>query len=71
MDTRHLFDEISEWDVVSWVAMIEGYAKNGHDSEALEVFDEMQHVVYWNPIWSPLYVCKMQEYRECASSVRW
>eukprot|EP01018_Ginkgo_biloba_P020817 Gb_00206 [translate_table: standard] len=40
---RQLFDKMSVRDVVSWNAMIVGYAQNGHASEALALFKEMQH----------------------------
>eukprot|EP01018_Ginkgo_biloba_P020813 Gb_00194 [translate_table: standard] len=39
---RHLFDKMSERNVVSWNAMITGYAQTGHSSEALELFNQMQ-----------------------------
>eukprot|EP01018_Ginkgo_biloba_P019231 Gb_39402 [translate_table: standard] len=39
---RQLFDKMSERNVVSWSAMIAGYAQNGHASEALKLFNQMQ-----------------------------
>ncbi|KAG5584034.1 hypothetical protein H5410_044468 [Solanum commersonii] len=39
---REVFDEMVEKDVVSWSAMIQGYAVNGLPKEALEVFYRMQ-----------------------------
>eukprot|EP01018_Ginkgo_biloba_P039144 Gb_08834 [translate_table: standard] len=39
---REVFDRMSKRNVVSWSAMIAGYAQNGHGSEALAVFNEMQ-----------------------------
>ncbi|KAK4730733.1 hypothetical protein R3W88_023721 [Solanum pinnatisectum] len=39
---REVFDEMVEKDVVSWSAMIQGYAVNGLPKEALEVFYMMQ-----------------------------
>eukprot|EP01018_Ginkgo_biloba_P034138 Gb_28038 [translate_table: standard] len=39
---RELFDKMSKRDVVSWNAMIAGYAQNGHPNEALTLFNEMQ-----------------------------
>ncbi|XP_015086175.1 putative pentatricopeptide repeat-containing protein At3g08820 [Solanum pennellii] len=39
---REVFDEMVEKDVVSWSAMIQGYAVNGLPKEALEVFYTMQ-----------------------------
>jgi pentatricopeptide repeat protein len=40
---RQLFDKIPERNVISWNAMIAGYAQNGHAREALVLFHEMQH----------------------------
>eukprot|EP01018_Ginkgo_biloba_P030408 Gb_26155 [translate_table: standard] len=37
-----VFDEMSQRNVVSWTAMIAGYAQNGLANEALKVFREMQ-----------------------------
>eukprot|EP01018_Ginkgo_biloba_P012519 Gb_27057 [translate_table: standard] len=37
-----LFDRMSKRNVVSWNAMIAGYAQNGHANEALTVFNQMQ-----------------------------
>ncbi|XP_057850679.1 pentatricopeptide repeat-containing protein At1g56690, mitochondrial [Cryptomeria japonica] len=37
-----LFDKMSQRDVVSWTAMIAGYAQNGFVEEALETFKQMQ-----------------------------
>eukprot|EP01018_Ginkgo_biloba_P037418 Gb_09410 [translate_table: standard] len=39
---RHLFDTMSRRDVVSWNAMIAGYAQNGYTYEALTLFHQMQ-----------------------------
>ncbi|KAJ8532713.1 hypothetical protein K7X08_015602 [Anisodus acutangulus] len=39
---REVFDEMVEKDVVSWSAMIQGYASNGLPKEALELFYVMQ-----------------------------
>eukprot|EP01018_Ginkgo_biloba_P023373 Gb_39406 [translate_table: standard] len=39
---RQLFDKISKRDVVAWSAMIAGYGRNGHASEVLTLFSEMQ-----------------------------
>eukprot|EP01018_Ginkgo_biloba_P018849 Gb_21580 [translate_table: standard] len=43
IDFAHqLFDTMPSRDVVSWSAMIAGYAQNGHASEALALFNKMQ-----------------------------
>eukprot|EP01018_Ginkgo_biloba_P036696 Gb_40437 [translate_table: standard] len=39
---RQLFDKMPVRDVVSWNAMIVGYAQNGHSNEALALFNQMQ-----------------------------
>ncbi|XP_057873711.1 pentatricopeptide repeat-containing protein At3g24000, mitochondrial [Cryptomeria japonica] len=39
---RELFDKMLERDVVSWTAMIAGYAQNGFNEKALETFKQMQ-----------------------------
>ncbi|XP_057823021.2 pentatricopeptide repeat-containing protein At1g11290, chloroplastic [Cryptomeria japonica] len=39
---RHLFDKMGNKDVVSWNAMIAGYAQNGCASEALLLFHQLQ-----------------------------
>eukprot|EP01018_Ginkgo_biloba_P006956 Gb_01592 [translate_table: standard] len=41
-DARRVFDRMSRRSVVSWTAMIAGYAQNGHAEEALELFNRMQ-----------------------------
>eukprot|EP01018_Ginkgo_biloba_P029665 Gb_20774 [translate_table: standard] len=41
-DARKVFDKMSTRDVVSWSAMIAGYAHNGRASEALTLFHQMQ-----------------------------
>eukprot|EP01018_Ginkgo_biloba_P034602 Gb_21765 [translate_table: standard] len=38
---RHVFDKISETDVISWTTMIVGYAMHGHGKDALTLFDKM------------------------------
>eukprot|EP01018_Ginkgo_biloba_P003052 Gb_20350 [translate_table: standard] len=42
-DARHVFDKMTERNVVSWSAMIAGYAQTGEGNEALELFNRMQH----------------------------
>jgi pentatricopeptide repeat protein len=39
---RRFFDRMSVRDVVSWTAMIAGYAQSGHPNEAWMLFNEMQ-----------------------------
>eukprot|EP01018_Ginkgo_biloba_P005831 Gb_35190 [translate_table: standard] len=41
-NARHVFDKMSERNVVSWTAMIAGYAQNGYANEALTLFQQMQ-----------------------------
>ncbi|XP_024543788.1 pentatricopeptide repeat-containing protein At3g09040, mitochondrial-like [Selaginella moellendorffii] len=41
-DARRVFDRITQRTVVSWTAMIQGYAELGHGELALDLFDEMQ-----------------------------
>eukprot|EP01018_Ginkgo_biloba_P003474 Gb_25271 [translate_table: standard] len=40
-DARQVFDKMSFRDLVSWSAMIAGYAQNGHATEALALFRQM------------------------------
>eukprot|EP01018_Ginkgo_biloba_P034182 Gb_33062 [translate_table: standard] len=47
---RQLFDKTSKRDVVSWTAMLAGYAQNGHASEALTLFHQM-HLENAKPNW--------------------
>eukprot|EP01018_Ginkgo_biloba_P029816 Gb_16032 [translate_table: standard] len=42
-EARHLFDKMPRRNVVSWTAMIEGYAHKGKCQEALELFRHMQN----------------------------
>ncbi|XP_020236898.1 putative pentatricopeptide repeat-containing protein At3g11460, mitochondrial [Cajanus cajan] len=39
---RHVFDEMSVKDLITWNAMISGYAQNGHARSVLEVYSEMK-----------------------------
>ncbi|KAI3675649.1 hypothetical protein L1987_85241 [Smallanthus sonchifolius] len=39
---RQVFDEMPERSVVSWTALLSGYARNGYDEEALKVFVGMR-----------------------------
>ncbi|OMO50652.1 hypothetical protein CCACVL1_30327 [Corchorus capsularis] len=39
---RHTFDRMPEKDIVTWSAMIQGYASNGFPQEALDLFFRMQ-----------------------------
>eukprot|EP01018_Ginkgo_biloba_P000403 Gb_07442 [translate_table: standard] len=41
-DSRQVFDKMIIRDVVSWNVMIVGCAQNGHDKEALKLFEQMQ-----------------------------
>eukprot|EP01018_Ginkgo_biloba_P015477 Gb_20634 [translate_table: standard] len=41
-DARQVFEKMSERNVVSWTAMITGYAQNGHGEEAFKLFSQMQ-----------------------------
>eukprot|EP01018_Ginkgo_biloba_P015176 Gb_08049 [translate_table: standard] len=43
-DAHHVFDKMSERDVVSWNAMITGYAQIGQSGDALKLFCQMQQV---------------------------
>lgn len=41
-DARKLFYTMAKKDVVSWNAMISGYAQHGHGERAIKLFDEMR-----------------------------
>eukprot|EP01018_Ginkgo_biloba_P029187 Gb_18176 [translate_table: standard] len=41
VDARQVFDQMPQRDLVSWNAMISGYAQNGHGDEALNFFLQM------------------------------
>jgi pentatricopeptide repeat protein len=40
-DARHVFDKMSERNIVSWTAMIAGYAQHRQSHEAIELYREM------------------------------
>ncbi|MCO5611735.1 hypothetical protein L7F22_065993 [Adiantum nelumboides] len=40
---RRVLDKLPSWDVVSWNALIVGYAQEGHTKQTLKFFEEMQH----------------------------
>ncbi|XP_050369458.1 pentatricopeptide repeat-containing protein At2g27610 isoform X1 [Argentina anserina] len=42
VEGRRVFDEMRERNVVTWTSLISGYAKNGWNEEALELFMGMQ-----------------------------
>jgi pentatricopeptide repeat protein len=54
VEAHEIFDELPKQDVVSWTALIGGYAEHGHHAEGLSCFQEMQlkgispDVVSWN-----------------------
>ncbi|KAM1310045.1 hypothetical protein PS2_006679 [Malus domestica] len=41
-DGRRVFDEMGDRNVVSWTSLVAGYARNGLNDRALELFSEMQ-----------------------------
>eukprot|EP01018_Ginkgo_biloba_P008465 Gb_26313 [translate_table: standard] len=43
-DARNVFDNMLKQDVVLWNAMIVGYATHGCGKEALQLFEQMQHL---------------------------
>eukprot|EP01018_Ginkgo_biloba_P019270 Gb_14391 [translate_table: standard] len=51
-NARKVFDKMPERNVVSWNAMISGYAHNGYAGEALKLFQSMpeRNVISWNAI---------------------
>lgn len=42
MEAKEVFDDLEMRDVVSWTALITGYAQHGHGHQALACFKEMQ-----------------------------
>lgn len=51
-DARHLFDEMSERNIVSWNVMLNGYSKAGLVDQARELFERIptKDVVSWGTI---------------------
>eukprot|EP01018_Ginkgo_biloba_P032088 Gb_22772 [translate_table: standard] len=49
---RHVFDKIPQRDMISWIAVISGYAQNGHINEAQKLFWKMpeRNVVSWTTV---------------------
>ncbi|XP_057812661.2 pentatricopeptide repeat-containing protein At4g02750 [Cryptomeria japonica] len=43
MDAHRFFEKMPQQNAVSWNVMIVGFAQNGHGSEALRLFELMQH----------------------------
>jgi pentatricopeptide repeat protein len=41
-NAQHLFDKMSQRDVVSWTLIITGYAMHGRSKDALKLFEQMQ-----------------------------
>ena len=41
-ESRDVFDEIIDQDIVSWTALIAGYAEHGYDEEALNTLEAMR-----------------------------
>ena len=39
---KKVFDRLTSHDVVLWIALIAGYADNGHGHYALDCFEQMQ-----------------------------
>eukprot|EP00250_Pteridium_aquilinum_P029183 c38703_g1_i1 orf=2-337(+) len=42
-EAHNVFDKLQVQDVVSWTALIGGYAEHGLGEESLSCFEEMQH----------------------------
>ena len=45
-DVHTLFGKLIDRDVVTWSAMISGYAQHGHSQQALQLFEQMQYEGY-------------------------
>lgn len=43
VDAQKVFDKIPQKNVISWTALISGYSCNGHNEEALKLYEQMQH----------------------------
>ncbi|KAH9327221.1 hypothetical protein KI387_007399 [Taxus chinensis] len=41
-DACNVFDRMTHWNTVSWTAMLSGYAQNGYEEDAINLFCEMQ-----------------------------
>lgn len=42
MDARQVFDKMSQRNVISWTALMTGYAQRGYSTEVLELFSRME-----------------------------
>lgn len=42
-DAHNIFDNMSDRNIVSWTAMISGYAQHGFAYKAVQLFEQMQH----------------------------
>ncbi|KAL0372300.1 UNVERIFIED_CONTAM: Pentatricopeptide repeat-containing protein [Sesamum calycinum] len=51
---RKVFDEISDRNVVSWTAMISGYARAGQVGNAVLLFEEMPEGIRDTPFWNSI-----------------
>uniref|UniRef100_A0A1D1ZA88 Pentatricopeptide repeat-containing protein At5g56310 n=1 Tax=Anthurium amnicola TaxID=1678845 RepID=A0A1D1ZA88_9ARAE len=51
-DARHLFDEVHHRDLISWNAMVAGYAKHGDMEGARALFEQMpeRNVISWTAV---------------------
>ena len=63
-DARSVFDSMEERDVISWNAMIGGYAQNGNGKEAFELFKQMEQGNIARP---PYICCTSQHMQPCWS----
>ncbi|KAL7248802.1 hypothetical protein ACSBR1_011059 [Camellia fascicularis] len=44
VDSRKVFDRMSERSLVTWTALVSGYSQNGDSEEALVVFSSMHRI---------------------------